>query len=197
MSDNDKKDKQNKSQTPPSHAVVADMGLWHRLKSQFIPEKEAAPVVTESFEDMLNEGRAKAAKPRKIKQDSQGIVIESAQKQRSAENLAIDSGMDGRTQRRLKQGKLPIEGVLDLHGMTQAQAQAAVSGFIEKSYGLNQRCVLIITGKGRFSKDEIGVLRRALPDWLNMPPLNEKILSFTKAHKKDGGEGAYYIYLRK
>ena len=58
-------------------------------------------------------------------------------------------GLDRRTQTKLKRGKLEIEGRLDLHGMTQDQARAALNRFIPAMQRQNKRCVLVITGKGK------------------------------------------------
>ena len=55
---------------------------------------------------------------------------------------------DKRTETKLKRGLMPIEGRLDLHGMTQNQARSALGDFITHAYHARKRCVLVITGKG-------------------------------------------------
>jgi DNA-nicking Smr family endonuclease len=92
-----------------------------------------------------------------------------------------------------------IDGRLDLHGLTQAEAYREVTGFIERQYSQGARTLLIITGKGLFWGEEYqrGVLVEALPSWLNQPPLRSYIRTFTHAHYKDGGTGAFYIFLKK
>ena len=57
-------------------------------------------------------------------------------------------GLDRRTGERLKRGKLPIEGYLDMHGMTQSEAYNALDNFFLDSQAAGKRCVLVITGKG-------------------------------------------------
>ncbi len=63
--------------------------------------------------------------------------------------------------------------------------------------------MLVITGKGKRSADPgpiptpRGVLRHQVPQWLSMPPLAQAVLQITPAHLSHGGEGAYYVYLRK
>ena len=56
------------------------------------------------------------------------------------------------------------------------------------------RTVLLITGKGR---GDGGVLRRELPRWLNQPRNRERIVAVTPARPKDGGEGAFYLRLKR
>ena len=93
---------------------------------------------------------------------------------------------------------MAIDARLDLHGSTQQEAHRDLNGFIERCYARNFRCVLVITGKGlRLSSGEIGVLRRAVPQWLNDQPLRSMILGFSHATPKDGGEGALYVLLKR
>lgn len=104
-------------------------------------------------------------------------------------------GVDRRTGDRLRRGRLEIEARIDLHGMTQDAAHAALLGFVGRSYEAGRRCVLVITGKGL--RDGTGVLRAAVPRWLNEPRLRGAILAFSHAQPKDGGEGAIYVLLKR
>ena len=107
-------------------------------------------------------------------------------------------GVDRRTAGRLKRGKLPVEARLDLHGMTQAQAERALARFLADAQAAGLRNVLLITGKGRSKQDSgTGVLRRELPRWLNLPHNRERVVAVTPAQPKDGGEGAFYLRLRR
>lgn len=111
--------------------------------------------------------------------------------------------MDRKAYDRLKRGKLKPEGRIDLHGMTLDQAKPALQSFIMKSFSRERRLVLVITGKGRRSVDDgpipqrPGVLRHAVPQWLQTPPLSQMVLQITQAHDRHGGGGAYYVYLRR
>ncbi len=107
------------------------------------------------------------------------------------------SMMDGKNAERLRKGKLPIDGSLDLHGFTVNQAWAALKRFILFSFNRRRRCVIVVTGKGWMSKDGIGVLRTHLPKWLNSPELSPYILGFSYAQNKDGGDGAFYVMIKK
>jgi len=106
-------------------------------------------------------------------------------------------GLDKSTAKRLKKGNQRIEGRMDLHGLTQEQAHRALNAFIDGSYGATKRCVLVITGKGLKQDGSVGVLRSAVPRWLNQPPNRERVLAFSYATPKDGGEGALYVMLKR
>ena len=111
--------------------------------------------------------------------------------------------MDKKKHGQLKRGKVQPEGRIDLHGMTLAQAQPALTEFILSAHARNKRLVLVITGKGKNSDDggpipvRYGVLRHAVPVWLSVSPLASVVLQVTQAHTKHGGGGAYYVYLRR
>lgn len=111
--------------------------------------------------------------------------------------------MDRKLHARMKRGKLVPEARMDLHGMTLARAHGALTSFILGAQASDRRLVLVITGKGKRSRDDgpiptpRGVLRHQVPQWLMMPPLAQAVLQITPAHISHGGEGAYYVYLRK
>ena len=105
--------------------------------------------------------------------------------------------LDRPTALRLRRGLLKLDGRIDLHGMTQAAAHRALNGFILRQRESGSRCVLVITGKGSAATGEIGVLRANLPRWLAEPPLGGLVLGAVPAQPKDGGDGAFYILLRR
>jgi DNA-nicking Smr family endonuclease len=107
------------------------------------------------------------------------------------------AGLDKRTMDRLRRGQLPIEAEIDLHGYTQEQAHGALNAFIAGHAAAGRRCVRVITGKGSFRQGGGGVLKTAVPRWLNETPLQDSILAFTHARRDDGGEGAIYVLLRR
>jgi DNA-nicking Smr family endonuclease len=106
------------------------------------------------------------------------------------------AGLDRATAERLSKGRLSVEATLDLHGMTQAEAHPALARFVERSAAAQRRCVLIVTGRGLF-KAEGGVLRQAVPRWLNEAPLRAHVLSFDYAQSRHGGAGALYVLLKR
>jgi DNA-nicking Smr family endonuclease len=101
------------------------------------------------------------------------------------------AGIDGRTQRRLFRGDVPVDRRLDLHGLTVVHAESRLVEFIETSARDGCRCVLVITGKGA------GILRGHVPNWLKRQPLSPHILALAEARPHDGGSGALYVLLRR
>ncbi len=111
--------------------------------------------------------------------------------------------MDLKAFGRMKRGKLKPEARLDLHGMRVDTAHPALIRFVLSSQASGKRLVLVITGKGK-DRDgpgpiptPRGVLRNQVPNWLSLPPLAQAVLQVTPAHISHGGDGAYYIYLRR
>ena len=109
--------------------------------------------------------------------------------------LGKASGLDKRNAQRLKRGQFRPEARIDLHGMTQTEAHAALNNFIAECQLSGLRAVLVITGKG--SVKEGGVLRRMVPRWLNQSPLRAMVVALEQAVPRDGGLGAYYLLLRR
>jgi DNA-nicking Smr family endonuclease len=105
-------------------------------------------------------------------------------------------GVDRRTAEKFRRGRLDVEARLDLHGMIQEEAHRALVSFVRRAHGDGLRTVLIITGKGGFG-DTRGVLREAVPRWLNESDLRPRVLSCAWAQPKHGGAGALYVLLRR
>ena len=101
-------------------------------------------------------------------------------------------GLDRRTAQRVTRGALSIEGRIDLHGMTRDQAQARLFNYLSLAFEHGKRTVLVITGKGQAGT---GVLKTEVPRWLNLPQIRDKILGFSHAQPKDGGDGALYVLI--
>ncbi|MGE5504302.1 MAG: Smr/MutS family protein [Actinomycetota bacterium] len=104
-------------------------------------------------------------------------------------------GLDKRSAERMKRGDMAIDARLDLHGMTQDGAHAALTALITRSFDAGRRCLLVITGKG--GREGAGVLRAMVPRWLNQTPLRERIIGFSYAQPRHGGEGALYVLVRR
>ena len=97
------------------------------------------------------------------------------------------------TDKSVRKGRVEIDGRIDLHGMTQAQARKALGTALMRTAKRGGRCLLVITGKGPQLE---GVLRTQLPVWLSGPDLRPQIASFAQAHMRHGGAGAWYVFLR-
>ena len=105
--------------------------------------------------------------------------------------LGSAAGVDRRTADRLRRGQLPIDARLDLHGHTRETAHRVLSGFLAAAWDSGRRVILIVTGKGQ------GILKDAVPRWLNESPNRGRILLVAQAQPKHGGGGALYVLLRR
>ena len=108
--------------------------------------------------------------------------------------LGEKTGIDRTSARRMQRGQVTIEDRLDLHGLSQEQAQKEVKAFISSAVQKSFRHVLIITGKGRQGH---GILREKVPEWLKDAPLCYHLNAISYAQPKDGGKGALYIRLKR
>jgi DNA-nicking Smr family endonuclease len=106
------------------------------------------------------------------------------------------TNLDRRLRQRLARGRAGLDARIDLHGLTQADAHDALMGFLRDARGEGARIVLVITGKGTCGSDR-GVLRRQVPLWLKSPKPRETVLGFEPAGPVHGGEGAFYVRLRR
>tara|TARA_B100000686_G_scaffold288270_1_gene314258 strand:- start:687 stop:1100 length:414 start_codon:yes stop_codon:yes gene_type:complete len=95
---------------------------------------------------------------------------------------------------------------IDLHGFSLEKANKTVENFINQSFDLGCNKLIVITGKGSRSKtyqdpyrsEKMSVLKYSVPEYIkgNNNLLN-KIYKITEATQKDGGDGAFYVYLKK
>lgn len=106
-------------------------------------------------------------------------------------------GVDKRTAAKLRRGLLPIEATIDLHGLTRETARERLTVFVTGHHAAGRRCLLVITGKGLKDDWTPGVIRSAVPEWLNAPPLRPLVLSFATAQPHHGGSGAIYLLLKR
>ncbi len=95
---------------------------------------------------------------------------------------------------------------IDLHGYTLDEANKAIEEFIKKAFIENINKLIVVTGKGLHSKNEkdpyiskdLGILKYSVPEFIsNNHSLMNIINEITDAKIEDGGEGAFYIFLKK
>lgn len=111
---------------------------------------------------------------------------------------------DRSAEKRVRRGRVEIGARIDLHGMTQERARALLGRFLHSARARGLSTVLVITGKGvsvpwrERSEEEAppGVLRRKLPEWLAEPELRHLVSGYAPAHRRHGGEGAFYVTMR-
>ena len=178
---------------PRSRRLAADdLRLWHhvtrdvaRLRGVTPPSPAAAaPPPSESPPSERPE-RAPPAPRARLPELQPGTVAD----------------LDRATAERLRRGTFAIDGRLDLHGLTQDEAHAALARVLAGSIARGRRCVLVITGKGLGDGDaggrSRGVLRQAVPRWLNEPANRAHLLAVMPAQPKHGGAGALYVLLKR
>lgn len=110
---------------------------------------------------------------------------------------------DRSAERRLRRGRVEIDARIDLHGMTQAAARTSLGHFLHAARSRGFRAVLVITGKGKAGardrepgEDAPGVIRRRFPEWLAEPELRHLVSGYAGAHRRHGGDGAFYVMIR-
>ncbi|MCA1776627.1 MAG: Smr/MutS family protein [Loktanella sp.] len=191
----------------PRHLSKDERDIWDRVARSATPlnpptvrkpdatppPRKAAkpPRVEDPLPDFRVGSRADAARPH----DTLGPLSDRLR--------AKPVSMDAKNFGRMSRGKLKPEARIDLHGMTLAEAHPELVRFMLHAVDRGRRLVLVITGKGQRVEDHSpvpqrrGILRQHVPQWLAVPPLSTHILEVRPAHQRHGGEGAYYVYLRR
>lgn len=103
--------------------------------------------------------------------------------------------LDGGWDRRLRQGDITPDRVIDLHGHTLEAAHFVLTEALESANFHGQRVILIVTGKGR--SDRPGRIRAELSHWLDSGNYRSRIAALRPAHPRHGGSGAFYLILRR
>ena len=115
------------------------------------------------------------------------------------ENIHIRKG--------IKKKSFIIDKTIDFHGTNLLESEELFSKIIIECYNRELRCLLFVTGKGLFKaknnnkveqpKLYHGVIRSAFTSWVTSKKFAKQILSYDKASIEHGGDGAFYVYLRK
>lgn len=203
-----------------------DRSLWKKVASTINPLRRAKPRTPEveaptdgeggvAHSPSRSEPRAqdRGAEPRSVRPPasstpSQGLASpQSRVPPRRNEPLPV-AAVERRTARRIASGTIEIDARLDLHGLTQSAAHGRLISFLQSAATQGLKTVLVITGKGvvrdraplgggsRASED-YGVLRRSVPRWLAEAPLRGLVISYQTAAPRHGGEGAFYVLVRR
>lgn len=148
----------------------------------------------------VREGPKPAPRARFARADRLAVLEESLQDERldpaleGGETLAFQRvGLRPGVLRRLRRGEYRVEGEIDLHGLTAAQAKQALREFLSEALRRNWRCVRIVHGKGLRSGHRGPVLKGTVAAVLRRL---DPVLAFVSARPVDGGTGALYVLLR-
>lgn len=170
---------------------LEERGLWRKVTQSI------APLYDRLEPDSGEEATESVAPPRReIKEKRAAKTAPVAAAPPAPPNMPL-APLDRRMRQRVARGRQAIDARLDLHGMTQSEAHAALLHFLRAASGRGLRLVLVITGKGRRNVGETGVLRRQVPHWLALPEFRSVVIGFDDAHITHGGEGALYVRLRR
>jgi len=96
--------------------------------------------------------------------------------------------------KKMRLGKYPLEGRLDLHRKKVAEAKKEVYQLIADGMSYDMRCLLIVHGKGDRKTEEQATLKSYVAKWLKEIP---DVMAYHSAAPRHGGVGAVYVMLRK
>ena len=107
----------------------------------------------------------------------------------------------------IKKGSFHIDKKIDFHGKSLLESEEQFNNTIIESYNSGQRCLLFVTGKGLFKSKNYeesykpklyhGIIRASFIEWVRSKKFSKYILSFEQSSIEHGGDGAFYVYLRK
>jgi DNA-nicking Smr family endonuclease len=173
-----------------------DKRLWEFVTRSVTPLKERR----HSADDALAELAEKPIKT-KLKYSAVEALPTPVKKEAPAlkplhVGTAVD--LDAATAKKFKRGKMPVDARLDLHGLTLAQAHAALISFIRTQAERGARSVIVVTGKGSPNAERpTGKIKAELIHWLNAGSVRPYILAVNEATPRQGGSGAVYVLLKR
>jgi DNA-nicking Smr family endonuclease len=182
--------------------TLPDWHLWGEVKRTVTPLR---PERISSLATQLAETPLPAQRPPVFDKAARWTGPSLPAYQPPAKNrVRTEPGRDiePRMRRRLMRGQIEIDATIDLHGLRQSEARAALGRFVPARVARGDRTLLVITGKGLKKTDDMhildrGVLRAMLPLWLGEPDLAPLIAGYDMAAPGHGGEGAFYVRLRR
>lgn len=167
---------------PPGRALSpGEAALWRRVARHTKPRPgkalPAEPPPVEAKPPIRTKAKAKPEAPAPPPPATRPRAAASGPANRAGE-------------RRVQRGRVDIVARIDLHGHTQDQARGALLRFLSAQQEAGARTVLVITGKS-------GVLRVRLRDWLAAAEFRARVSGYAEAHRRHGGEGAWYVFLKR
>ncbi len=160
-----------------------DDNLWDQITQTITPLNRDDVLSETSQTEKPAKSVVKRRSPKKTS------LSKSAPKKPQISNLT----MDRKTWRQIDKGQLPVDGRLDLHGLTVAQAHALFRTYIKDCALAGKQCIIVITGKGD-PKKGTGIIRRELPLWAE----HKEIAPFIRALSKPSeNQGRYILILKR
>ena len=138
-----------------------------------------------------------------IKENESDTIYEKTKNVTKQQKTAIQKND---INKKLKKNKIPISRKIDFHGCSIEKAKKIFFNIINDCFSKNFRCILFITGKGSIKKESnypqetklyYGKIRNNFLSWVTHNTTQSKILNVQQASIENGGDGAYFVYLRK
>lgn len=194
---------------PGSELSEEERALWEHAARDLKPLKSAKGRVPDTLAQDTGPTPPRADKPKQAQRGRATDVPRPASLSKPSKKTADAPPLRAELDRR-KTRRIEVDARIDLHGMRQSEAHAALRRFLIEAHANRLRWVLVITGKGTtlrrsmgaeedsgYGGEERGVLRRNVPRWLAEPDLRTIVVGFASAAIRHGGEGALYVQLRR
>ncbi len=150
---------------------------------------------TRVLDELLMESEDHAKDPEPVVRKAARAFAAASRPVQPAGNRPAQT-LDRPIRRKLEKGRVDIDARIDLHGLSQGEAHAALLSFLNRARERGLRHVLVITGKGSSPGSE-GILARAVPAWFATGPFRALVGGYENAARRHGGEGALYVRLRR
>jgi|TARA_B110000438_G_scaffold303419_1_gene364809 DNA-nicking Smr family endonuclease len=200
-----------------------DLSLWNQIKKEVKPlgkykisKKTEISELKSNLENNKSDPNKNTFNENKdIENKKKGSNNNHIMNQTSQDNIKKDiikkindkeilfTGIHRKLDQKMSRGHIIIDDTLDLHGMTQKEAQDRLIQFLINAKKCNYKIALVITGKGlsirnndNYHHQEKGVLNTNLPIWLQHENLKSIVNGYRYANQRHGGKGAYYILLK-
>lgn len=169
--------------------------VFRRAMKDVVPLERSKPLVSRSA---LRVGRSASVRP------SEAEFPEMLRMENLEDSCYHPDYREGGEQmwnrplmRKLRCGGFSIQAEVDLHGMGQNEALAELERFLNFAGRRGLRCIRIIHGKGNNSQNQEGVLKKKVPEWLQLRRLGRLIVAFASASPREGGVGATCVLLKR
>lgn len=181
---------------PPPDLSAEDRRIWARVSGSVTPARvrKALRITVEPPAVVpVKDARAMPPRPSGGSPASRSPSRTPALPSRAPAHSGPEP-LEPRRQRRLSRERDPIEASIDLHGFGRFEAEDRLRTFLNQAQARGLRAVLVITGQGRRGG---GVIRASIQEWLQAHALRGVVSGFSPAHRRHGGDGAFYVTLRR
>ena len=181
---------------PPPDLSAEDRRLWARVSGTVTPARvrKALRIAAEAPATVdVKEARpapVRPAGPISLPRPAARTATPAA----PAQAHGAPEALEPRRQRRLSRERDPIEATIDLHGFGRFEAEDQLRAFLNGAQARGLKAVLVVTGQGRRGG---GVIRASIQEWLQSHALRGVVSGFASAHRRHGGDGAFYVTLRR